>query len=95
MSNIQIRNCHSYTKAEMRKKLNDKREHSSTPTEEKEVLDHRSNFSLINEWCVHSLLYRLGIARERTKDCDLNWPQKWYIRTAYTVAGLIARIFTR
>lgn len=36
----------------------------------------RSNFSLLLEWASHNLLYDLHIARERTKDVDLEYPQK-------------------
>lgn len=34
--------------------------------------NQRSMFSLINEWRAHNLLYKLGIAKERTKHVDLN-----------------------
>lgn len=90
MSNIQIKDCHIYSKKQMRTYLTLRRKDTKS-----EVLLHRSDFSIINEWCFHSLLYRLGIAKERTRDCDLDWPQKWIFRTVYTVGGLIARIFTR
>ena len=45
----------------------------------------RSNFSMINEWRVHNLLYDLHYKRERTADVDLDYPQKWYIKLAYTL----------
>ena len=94
IANIQITECHKYTKAQMRDALNEMRI-GNLPQDESEVLEHRSNFSLINEWCVHSMLYRLGIATERTRDCDLNYPQKWYEKAGYFCAGLIARVFIR
>lgn len=36
----------------------------------------RNNTSLIFEWATHNLLYNLHIAKERTKDVDLEYPQK-------------------
>ena len=52
----------------------------------------RSNFSLLLEWASHNLLYDLHIARERTKDVDLEYPQKWYYKVAYFIIGLLALI---
>lgn len=52
----------------------------------------RSERSLEREWAVHNLLYSLGLFRSRTKDCDLDWPQKWPIRAAYDVIGTAAMI---
>jgi hypothetical protein len=50
----------------------------------KYAIEERSLFSMINEWRVHNLLYSLGIKRNRTRSVDLNIPQKWYIKVAYT-----------
>ena len=50
----------------------------------------RSDRSLINEWRSHNLAYKLGIRREKTADCDLNYEQEWYVRLAYAVVGTIA-----
>lgn len=55
----------------------------------------RSSKSLRREWATHNLLYALGIARERTKDVDLNYPQKWYVGLAYFFCGAIALIFIK
>lgn len=49
------------------------------------VIYIRTNFSMINEWRVHNLLYDLYYKRERTKDIDLDYPQKWYLKLAYTL----------
>lgn len=99
MANIHIIDSYGYTKAEMRDALNARRLDALTPNyglpEEKEVLANRSNFSLINEWCVHNLLYRLDIFKERCASVDLNYPQPWYIRVLYFCGGLVARIFIR
>lgn len=59
------------------------------------VFDFRSIHSLIMEWSCHNCLYNFGIEVERTKDVDLNWPIKWYIKLAYNIFGLIAWIFIR
>lgn len=55
----------------------------------------RSFASLKLEWACHNALYGLGIARERTKDSDLNYPQKWYTRVAYSVLGVLVWIFIK
>lgn len=49
----------------------------------------RSINSLIREWRSHNLLYKLGIARKRTKDVDLDYPQKWYYTIAYFMGSII------
>lgn len=49
----------------------------------------RSFWSLEREWATHNALYALGIARERTADVDLNYPQKWYARVGYAIVGTI------
>ena len=56
---------------------------------------NRSRFSMETEWAVHNALYDCHIARERTASCDLNYPQPWYIRIAYTVVGCIVWPFIR
>ena len=50
----------------------------------------RSEDSLKREWASHNLAYSLGIKRNKTKDCDLNYEQKWYVKLAYGVVGAIA-----
>lgn len=59
------------------------------------VKKNRSAFSLKTEWAVHNLLYALHIARSRTKDVDLQIPQKWYEKIAYPVLGCIVWIFIK
>lgn len=46
--------------------------------DECDVLQNRTNESMINEWVGHNNLYKLHLFRSHTKDVDLNWPQKWY-----------------
>ena len=55
----------------------------------------RSRWSLKAEWAVHSALYGLGIARERTKDVDLNHPLPWYVEALYYSIGAVAWIFIK
>lgn len=43
----------------------------------------RSEASMIREWRVHNLFYSLGIAKERTRDVDLNTGQPWYASVLY------------
>lgn len=37
----------------------------------------RSLYSLKNEWIVHNTLYKMNICRDRTKDVDLNYPNRY------------------
>ena len=48
----------------------------------------RSIKSLKREWATHNLCYSLGIARSRTKDVDLNYPNKW--EWLYNIVGTMA-----
>ena len=50
----------------------------------------RSMGSMRREWATHNLLYSLGIKRNKTKDCDLEFEQAWYLKLAYGVVGTIA-----
>ena len=59
------------------------------------VLDNRSNASLKREWVTHNFLYSIGMFRSHTKDVNLNYPQKWYIRWGYNIAGVLFWIFTK
>lgn len=55
----------------------------------------RSGFSLRTEWYCRNFLYRIGICRSRTKDVDLNYPQKWWEKLVYPVFGCIAYLFIK
>lgn len=59
-----------------------------------EVKAHRSLFSLKMEWATHNFLYNLGVKRDRTKDCDLNFPcdqPEWL----YCIIGTLVWIFIK
>lgn len=49
----------------------------------------RSYRSMELEWATHNALYALHLFRSRTKDMDINCPQKWYAKVAYAVVGTI------
>lgn len=49
----------------------------------------RSLCSLKREWACHNFLWSYGIARERVKDVDLNYQQKWYVSLAYWIGGTL------
>jgi len=53
------------------------------------VIVNRSFNSMCNEWIAHNNLYKLHIARSRTKDVDLNYPQPWYLNLAYFLLSII------
>ncbi len=55
----------------------------------------RSFFSLYCEWAVHNSCHWLHIRRDETASVDLNYPQKWYMRIAYTICGIAALILTK
>lgn len=47
----------------------------------------RSTRSWIREWKAHKRLYKLGIARSHTKDCDLEEEIKWWLEIVYMLVG--------
>ena len=51
--------------------------------------DNRTIESMINEWVSHNNCYKLSIAPDRTKDCDLNYPQPWYMPFVYWLTSRI------
>lgn len=59
------------------------------------VMEHRTYRSMEREWACHNLLYALHIARHRTKDCDLNYPQKWWEKVGYFLFGGIAKLLIK
>lgn len=45
--------------------------------------------SYVREWKAHNRLYKLGLFRSHTKDCDLEEPIKWYHEIIYFILGVI------
>ena len=56
---------------------------------------NRSFGSLKREWAAHNAFHALGLVRKQTADTDLNWPQNWFVRVGYAVAGMIAWPFIK
>lgn len=56
---------------------------------------NRSITGMCLEWATHNALYACHIARDRTKDCDLNYPQNVFVSVAYTVFGIIVWPFIK
>lgn len=56
---------------------------------------NRSVRSLLREWATHNAFHALGFIRKKTADTDLNWPQKWYTRLGYGIAGAIVWPFIK
>lgn len=50
-------------------------------------VSRRSFKSLVTEWKAHNRLYYWGICKDRTRDCDLEEDQKWYLKIFYWLLG--------
>lgn len=61
----------------------------------KSLVWNKGMFEMQMEWAVHNSCYALHIKRAETKDCDLNYPQRWWVRCAYIICGMISWIFIR
>lgn len=59
------------------------------------VVQNRSIFSMEMEWSTHNFLYMLNIERNRTKNTDLDYPQKIIYKPLYPIIGLIGWIFIK
>ena len=44
--------------------------------------------SWVREWKTHNRLYKLGLFRSHTKDCDLNENEKWWRLWFYEILGI-------
>lgn len=80
---ISTRDAQKYILTELRDFIDDSSITMDNP------LNHRSDYSLINEWVSHNNAYKLGYKKERTGSVDLNWPQKWYMSIVYFICSLI------
>lgn len=85
-NNIHINNSCEYSKHSFDTVFSYLRDHYLTNN----VLLNRSDCSMAREWASHNLLWDLHIARERTADVDLDYPQKWYYRLGYFILGSFA-----
>lgn len=48
----------------------------------------RTIFSWLKEWKVHNRLYKLGLFRSHTADCDLEENEKLHRLIAYEILGI-------
>lgn len=93
--NIHIENSYAVSKKYFNKVLADREWEAYEHNFESEigVFRNRSQFSMKMEWAVHNFCYAIGYERERTKDVDLDYPQKWYVRIGYAVVGVLVWCF--
>lgn len=59
------------------------------------VLLNRNNYSLLCEWAVHKVLFKLGILKNRTKDVDLNLFSSVFINIIYCILGTLFLTFLK
>ncbi len=45
----------------------------------------RSIMSCLNEWIAHRRLYKLGLFKKHTKDCDLSADESYFRRVCYWI----------
>lgn len=89
-SRIKLYDSAFVAKSDFEKELEDvKRQTPGHPTWE------RTMKSLRREWAAHNLAYALGIRRSKTKDVDLEYPQKFFAKIFYAIAGLLSMLFIR
>ena len=89
-NNIQLKSSYEVSKADFERELAVIREQHPDS-----LVWNRSIGSLKLEWAAHNAFHALGILRPNTGDTDLNWPQKWFIRLGYAVAGTLAWPFIK
>lgn len=90
-NNIHIENSYQYRKRDFEEVL----DRISYWYPDNNVQLHRSKCSLKLEWAAHNFLYRLNFERARTKDVDLDWPQKYSYQIFYAIFGCIAWLFIK
>lgn len=88
-------NLHIFDSYKISKKKFDSELNSAQALHKESDVWKRSRLSLKLEWATHNALYALGIAKDRTKDVDLNYPQKWYVKTGYAVVGSLVWLFIK
>jgi hypothetical protein len=64
--------------------------HISTVNPGANVFRHRTICGMCLEWATHNFLYKLNVNRDETKDVDIEYPQKWYFRILYPIAGILS-----
>ena len=92
INNCDLKLIDSYkvSKCDFKKEL--KAIHEETPSYE---IWNRGINQMCLEWASHNAAYACGIARERTKDCDLDYPQSFLERAFYAVCGCLVWLFIK
>ncbi len=49
----------------------------------------RCKLGMCTEWVTHNFLYKINFQRERTRDVDIDYPQKWYYKIAYPLIAFL------
>lgn len=86
---IYIENSADYNADQVREIIKTLREENPDNTD----LAKRSDNSYLNEWAVHALCYRWGIAAPRAKNAKLQFDMEPEVKFMYSVIGPIARLF--
>ena len=89
-NNIRLKSSYEVSKDDFEQELASIREQHPDS-----LVWNRSMDSLKREWAVHNAFHTLGLVRRKTADTDLNWPQKWFVRLGYAIAGTIAWPFIK
>ena len=90
-NNIHIEDSYRVTNpVDMRTVLNDTVEFLNTNHITMDTpFNHRSICSMVREWIAHNNAYYMNYSPERTRSCDLNYPQPWYANILYFFCSLI------
>ena len=86
LDNVKIPDSVQIKKSKMMKQyLIDLKAYAEQAGVECKPLELRSIAGMVREWKTHNLLYWLHIAREHTKDVDLEYPQKTWKTVFYFI----------
>ena len=53
-----------------------------------EIKFDRTYNLLVSEWVAHNRMYKWGIRRDKTKDVDLEFEEKWYNKLIFKIIGI-------
>ena len=59
------------------------------------VFKNRKISGMCLEWVIHNFCYLINFHRERTKDVDLNYPEKTFVKIGYCVIGSLVWLFIK
>lgn len=59
------------------------------------IFENRSNYSIIDEWAVHTFLYNLNVEQGRTKNADIQWPLTWWEKILYPCCGWFCKLWIK